>query len=135
MSVQKRYIEGLDFFRLVEFFKDKENHLRCKITPNEEERMDDDSRLYIYAHYVEDELVYIGESSDVLKRRMNYYCSHVGMTNVRVRKYFNESLRKKPTSVICTFIHMPQQICVSESVTINPYVAIEQTSILVPKTI
>ena len=35
MSVQKRYIEGLDFFRLVEFFKDKENHLRCKITPNE----------------------------------------------------------------------------------------------------
>ena len=73
MSVQKRYIEGLDFFRLVEFFKDKENHLRCKITPNEEERMDDDSRLYIYAHYVEDELVYIGESSDILKRRMNYY--------------------------------------------------------------
>jgi hypothetical protein len=135
MSVQKRYIEGLDFYRLVEFYKDEGNHLRCKITPNEEERMDGTSRLYIYAHYVEDELVYIGESSDILKRRMNYYCSHVGMTNVRVRKYFNEQFKRKPTSDICTFIHMPEQICISESVTINPYVAIEQTliNILKPK--
>ena len=90
MSVQKRFIEGLDFFRVVEFFKDKDNHLKSKIIPNDEERIDGTSRYYVYAHYVEDELVYIGESSDMLKRRMNYYCCHVGMTNVRVRKYFNE---------------------------------------------
>ncbi len=58
--IQKRYIEGLDFYRLAEFYKDDKNHLKCKVTPNEEQRMDGDSRHYIYAHYVNDELVYIG---------------------------------------------------------------------------
>ena len=129
MSVYKRYIEGLDFIRMAEFFKDDNNHLRVKITPNDDERMDGESRHYIYAHYVEDELVYIGESSDLLKRRMNFYCSHPGVTNERVRKYFNEQFKKKPTSDICTFIHMPQSFYITESITINPYVAIEQALI------
>ena len=129
MSVQKRYIEGLDFFRVVEFIKDKDNHLRCKIIPNDDERIDGMSRYYVYAHYVEDELVYIGESSDMLKRRMNFYCCHVGMTNVRVRKYFNDQFKRKKTSDICTFIHLPGQICLSEAITINPYVSVEQALI------
>ena len=133
--IQKRYIEGLDFYRLAEFYKDDKNHLKCKVTPNEEQRMDGDSRHYIYAHYVNDELVYIGESSDLLKRRMNFYCCHPGITNERVRKYFNEEFKKKPSSDICTFIHMPEKIVVSETITVNPYVAIEQTliSMLKPK--
>ena len=133
--IQKRYIEGLDFYRLTEFYKDDKNHLKCKVTPNEEQRMDGDSRHYIYAHYVNDELVYIGESSDLLKRRMNFYCCHPGITNERVRKHFNEEFKKKPSSDICTFIHMPEKIVVSETITVNPYVAIEQTliSMLKPK--
>lgn len=133
--IQKRYIEGLDFYRLAEFYKDEKNHLKCRVTPNEEERMDGDSRHYIYAHYVNDKLVYIGESSDLLKRRMNFYCCHPGITNERVRKYFNEKFKKKPSSDICTFIHMPEKIVVSETITVNPYVAIEQTliSMLKPK--
>ena len=133
--IQKRYIEGLDFYRLAELYKDDKNHLKCKVTPNEEQRMDGDSRHYIYAHYVNDELVYIGESSDLLKRRMNFYCCHPGITNERVRKHFNEEFKKKPSSDICTFIHMPEKIVVSETITVNPYVAIEQTliSMLKPK--
>ena len=127
--IQKRFIEGLDFYRAVEFFKDEKNHLKFKLIENEDEYINEESRHYIYAHFVEDELVYIGESSDILKRRMNFYCSHPGITNERVRRYFNEQFKKKPTSDISTFIHLPGPICVTESVTINPYVAIEQTLI------
>ena len=66
---------------------------------------------------------------------MNFYCCHPSITNERVRKYFNEEFKKKPSSDICTFIHMPEKIVVSETITVNPYVAIEQTliSMLKPK--
>ena len=37
--IQKRFIEGLDFYRAVEFFKDEKNHLRFKLIENEDEYM------------------------------------------------------------------------------------------------
>ena len=124
--IQKRIVEGLDFHRAAEFYKDDNNHLRVRFPKDEVGENFEDSRHCIYAHYVNDVLVYIGETSDTFKRRMYYYCSHKGITNVRVRNYFNEEFKKKARTDIATFIHIPSRISISESLSINPYVALEQ---------
>ncbi len=124
--IQKRILEGLDFHRAAEFYKDDNNHLRVKFPKDEVGENYELSRHCIYAHYANDTLVYIGETSDTFKRRMYYYCSHKGITNVRVRNYFNEEFKKKARTDIATFIHIPSRISISESLSINPYVALEQ---------
>tara|TARA_B100000287_G_scaffold412246_1_gene442480 strand:- start:943 stop:1413 length:471 start_codon:yes stop_codon:yes gene_type:complete len=131
--IQKRKLEGLMFERAAEFYKDENNHLRVRYIKDENGNCHSSSTHFIYAHYVNNDLVYIGESSDTFKRRMNYYCSHKGITNERVRNYFNEEFKKKATADICTFIYIPSRVCYSESLSINPYVALEQELINIYK--
>ena len=80
-------------------------------------------RHVIYAHCVDKEIVYIGETSNTFYKRMYYYCNHKGATNVRVRSYLKEKFLQG--KVIETFVYKPEDVII-EGLTINPYVGIEQ---------
>ena len=82
-----------------------------------------DKRHVIYAHCVDNEIVYIGETSNTFYKRMYYYCNHKGLTNLRVRNYFKEKFYEGKE--IETYLYKPENVLI-EGLTINPYVGIEQ---------
>jgi len=121
--IEQRYISGLLFERAAHFYKDAHNHLRVRVF----ERFKQQTHL-IYAHYFDDKLLYIGESSVEFIKRMNCYCNHNGASNVRVREYVNSIFHGNHRDPdLCTFIHIPKKkLVINEELSINPYVAIEQ---------
>jgi len=128
--IEKRYISGLLFERAAHFYKDDHNHLRVKVF----ERFKQQTHL-IYAHYFDDKLLYIGESSVAFIKRMNCYCNHNGASNVRVREYVNSIFHGNHRDPdLCTFIHIPKKkLMINEELSINPYAAIEQELINIHK--
>ena len=80
-------------------------------------------RHVIYAHCVDDKIVYIGETSNTFYKRMYYYCNHKGPTNVRVRSYFKDKFLEGKS--IDTFLYKPEKVIV-EGLEVNPYIGIEQ---------
>ena len=80
-------------------------------------------RHVIYAHCVDDKIVYIGETSNTFYKRMYYYCNHKGPTNVRVRDYFEKQYIEGKE--IETYLYKPENVLI-EGLMINPYIGIEQ---------
>ena len=121
--IEKRFISGLLFERAAHFYKDDHNHLKVRVF----DRFKEQTHL-IYAHYFDDKLLYIGESSVHFIKRMKCYCSHPGAANVRVREYVNSIFHGNHRDPdLCTFIHRPKKkLIINEELSINPYVAIEQ---------
>ena len=130
--IEKRYISGLLFERAAHFYKDDHNHLKVRVF----DRFKEQTHL-IYAHYFDDKLLYIGESSVHFIKRMKCYCSHPGAANVRVREYVNSIFHGNHRDPdLCTFIHIPKsKLVINEELSINPYVAIEQELINIHKPI
>ena len=128
--IEKRYISGLLFERAAHFYKDDHNHLKVRVF----ERFKEQTHL-IYAHYFDDKLLYIGESSVHFIKRMKCYCSHPGAANVRVREYVNSIFHGNHRDPdLCTFVHIPKKkLIINEELSINPYVAIEQELINIHK--
>ena len=83
----------------------------------------------VYTHTVDGEIVYIGETSNTLHKRMYYYCNHKGATNVRVREYFKDKMYNEQIENVMqrvkTYVYQPKDIVI-EGNDINPYVGLEQ---------
>ncbi len=130
--IEKRFISGLLFERAAHFYKDDRNHLKVSVSPDFK-----DKTHLIYAHYFNDKMIYIGESSTLFHKRMKCYCSHPGAANVRVREYVNSIFHGNHRDPdLCTFVYQPdKKIVINEELSINPYVAIEQELINIHKPI
>jgi len=130
--IEKRYVSGLLFERAAHFYKDDRNHLRVSV--NEEFK---NIRHLIYAHYFNENLIYIGETSVPFIKRMHCYCNHNGLSNVRVRDYVNSIFHGNHRDPdLCTFVYQPKEkLVINEHLSVNPYVAIEQELINIHKPI
>ena len=112
-------ILGLEFVEGAKFYAE-DGKLRF------ESRDNCKNKHVVYAHTIDEEIVYVGETSNTFYQRMYYYCNHKGRTNVRVREYMMDMIEEGRE--VKTYMHKPEQI-LYESVKINPYVAIEQALI------
>ena len=81
----------------------------------------------IYAHVVDGEVVYIGESSTTFRNRMRLYLTHEGSTNVRVREHLMKELVAGKKVEI--YYYKPATVVIDSTLTVNPYVSIEQAII------
>ncbi len=114
-------IGGICFKKCGEFVL-HEDHMRVHIC-----RTNSTDRHVVYAHVVDDKVVYIGESSDTLRNRLRLYLTHSGSTNVRVRKHIREELQKGKKAE--TYYYKPETIMIEGVLSVNPYVGIEQALI------
>lgn len=112
-------ILGLEFEEGAEFYAE-DGKLRF------ESRDNCKSKHVVYVHTVDEEIVYVGETSNTFYQRMYYYCNHKGRTNVRVREYMMDMIGEGRE--VKTYMYKPEEV-LYESVMINPYVAIEQALI------
>lgn len=90
-------------------------------------------RHIVYAHVVDNVVVYIGESSHTFQNRMRLYIIHNGSTNVEVRKHIKEELTKGKKVDI--YYYKPKAILIDNVLAVNPYISIEQTLISLLKPI
>lgn len=116
-----RNVAGLNFKKAGEFHL-VDDHLQIHIS-----KKDAVQSHIVYIHVVDGDIVYVGESSTSLKKRMVLYITHDGSTNVRVREYLEEASRivKK----IEFFYYKPSTIVVDKVLVVNPYIGIEQALI------
>lgn len=114
-------IGGICFKKGGDFFMSNQD-LRANIC-----RSGTKDRHIVYAHVIDDEVVYIGESSHSFRDRMRLYICHEGSTNVRVRKFIKEKLTEGKKVEI--YYYKPKTIVVDNVLVVNPYVGIEQALI------
>lgn len=109
-------IEGIEFEEAASFY------LEDKIKVQTYDRTKN-LRHLVYAHTVDGEVVYIGETSNTFHKRMYYYCNHKGRTNVRVREHFKEQILLGKE--VKTYIYVPQLVVIAGH-KVNPYIGVEQ---------